>query len=85
MALVAIAAHDLAVRADVLAIMTAETAVEVVVAEIVGVSLPVQLHFREGRVFEDLLHFGHGVANFQLPGLREVGILALVEALYSAR
>lgn len=54
------------------------------VAEVVGMRLPVQLHFRERSVLEDLLNFSHGAANLQLLGLRDVGILLLVKILYSA-
>ena len=53
-------------------------------SEIVGMRLPVQLHFREGGALEDLLHFGHRVANFELLGFRDVRILLLVEVLNAA-
>ena len=44
-------ADDFAVGTDMLAVMAAEASVEVVVAEIVGMGLPVQLHLGEGCVF----------------------------------
>src|ERR1700686_3604283 len=62
-ALVAILADDSAVGADVLAVMAAEATVVVVVPEVVGMRLPVQLHFGEGGTFEDLLNLGDRIAN----------------------
>src|SRR5689334_2176965 len=58
----AILADHLSVGAHVLAVVAAEAAGKVEVADIVGVSLPVNLHFREGRGAIDALQLGDGVA-----------------------
>jgi hypothetical protein len=79
-ALVAVFADDASIGADVLAIVAAEAAAEVIVAQVVGMGLPVQLHLWERGALEDLLHFGHGVANFELLGLGDVWVFAFVEA-----
>ena len=77
MALVAVFADHLAIGADVLSVVAAETSDGIVVSQVVGVGLPVQLHFRERGAAEDLLNLGHCVANFQLLRLRHIGIFTL--------
>src|SRR5579864_8615754 len=62
-ALVAVLADDLAVGADVLAVMAAKAAVVVVVPQIVGMCLPVQLHLGKRRALKDCLNLGDGAAN----------------------
>ena len=80
-ALITILADDSAIATHVLPIMAAEAAIEVVMAQIVGVGLPVHFHFWKLGVLKDLLQFGDRVSNLELPGLRNVGILALVEVI----
>src|SRR5689334_23373726 len=60
----AILADDFAVGAHVLAVVAAEAPGKVEVANVVGVSLPVNLHFGEGRGAIDALQLSDGVANF---------------------
>src|SRR5579859_5157737 len=83
-ALGAVFADYLAVGAGVLAVVAAEASVVVVVAEIVGMRLPVQLHFGERGAPENILDFGDRVTNFKLLGFRNLGIFALVKSLNSA-
>lgn len=83
-ALVAIAADHTAICTDVLPVVAAETSRRIKVSKIVGMRLPVQLHFRERGPLEDLLHFGDRVANFQLLGLCDIRIFFLVEILEAA-
>src|ERR1035441_5483631 len=84
-ALVAILADDFAVGADVLAVVTAEASGIVEVPQVVGMRLPVQLHFGKRSSFEDLLNLSHGVANLQLLRLGDFGIFTFVVARYSIR
>ena len=74
-ALVTITAQNPAVRAYVLSVVTAEASAEIVMAQIVGMRLPVHLHLGEGGALENLLHFSNGVANFQLLGFGNVAYL----------
>src|SRR5208283_6138301 len=74
-ALVAVPAHHPAVGANVLPVVAAEAATVVVMAQVVGMSLPIQLHFGECRAPENLLNLGDRVANLQLLGLCFIGIL----------
>src|SRR5437879_1980736 len=67
------------VGADVLPVMTAETAVEVEMAKVVGVCLPVQLHFWKRRAPIDLLDFINGASNLHLFGRGEVGIFVPIK------
>jgi hypothetical protein len=53
-ALVAVLADDFAVAGNVLAVMAAEAAIVIVVPEVVGMGLPVQLHLGEGCAFKKL-------------------------------
>src|SRR6478672_3164745 len=78
-ALVAILTNDSAVAAHMLAVVAAEAAIEVIMAEIIGMGLPVKLHLGEGGVLENLLEFGDGVTDFQLLGFCDAGIFAFVE------
>ena len=48
----------------------------------VGVRLPVQPHFWEGRVAIDSLKFVDRVSDVELPALGQVRILGLVKAVY---
>jgi hypothetical protein len=48
--------------AEVLAVVAAETALRVEMADIVDVARPVRFHFREEICLVDLLHFGDGTA-----------------------
>ena len=82
-ALVAVPAHNLAISAHVLAVVTPKAAAEVKVSHVVGVSLPVELHFGEGSALENLPYFGDSVANFQLLRFRHVRIFVLVETLHA--
>ena|ERR1051326_2895980 len=66
MALIAVPADDAAIRGDVLSVMAAEAAGVIVVAEIVGMGLPVQLHFGEGRSAENLLNLRDRIAQLEL-------------------
>jgi hypothetical protein len=54
------------VGADVLPVMTAEAAVEVEMAKVIGECLPVQLHFWKSRSPVDLLDFTNGASNLHL-------------------
>src|SRR5581483_12520230 len=49
--------HRSAIRAEVLSIMAAEASIEIKMADVGGVGLPVQLHFRKSRAAEDTLRF----------------------------
>src|ERR1700730_6208834 len=73
---IAIPAYHFSFRTHVLAVVAAETAVEIEMAEIVGMRLPVQLHLRECCSAEDLLDFVNCVTNFKLLSLRHLGVLA---------
>src|SRR5581483_9505045 len=63
---IAILGHHLAFGANMLPVMAAEAAGKVEVANVVGVRLPVKLHFREGRAAVDALDFFYCVADLQL-------------------
>src|SRR5581483_10922613 len=76
-ALVAIAADDASVSADMLAVMATEASAEVEMSEIIRMGLPVQLHLGESRALEDLLRLGDSVSDFELLGLRHVRIFGL--------
>src|SRR4051794_16723360 len=82
---IAIFAYHLSFRAYMLTIMAAKASVEIEVAQIVGVGLPVQLHLGEGGSAEDLLNLFHRVTNFELLGLCNIGIFAFVESLEFVR
>ena len=60
---VAVVGNDFAGIADVLAIVTAEAAREIKMANVVRVSLPVCLHLREKVVLEYALNFGDRTFN----------------------
>src|SRR5215467_8481984 len=62
---VAILAHNLAIGADVLTVMTAEAAVEIEMPDVVGMGLPIQLHLGECRALVDGLQFVDGVADLE--------------------
>ena len=81
----AVLGDDLAVGADVLPVVAAEAAVEVEVADVVGMRAPVELHFGEERELVDALDFFDGAANFGLIGFQQVGVLGLVEGLDGLR
>ena len=55
---VTVVGNDFARVADVLAVMTAEAAREIEMANVVWVSLPVGLHLRKKVCLEDALNFG---------------------------
>src|SRR5664279_1467346 len=76
---VAVLADDLAVLADVVAIVTAETAWIEHVPDIVGMGLPIHFHVWEEGGFVDALQLGDG--GIDLLGFRgcDLGILILVE------
>ena len=78
-ALVAIPANDPAVAAHMLAVVATEAAIEIIMAEIIRMSLPVQFHLGEGGVLKNLLEFSDGVTDFQLLGFSDAGIFAFVE------
>ena len=78
---VAFLGDDFALGADMLSIVTAEASVEVEVPDVVGMSLPVQLHFRKRGPAEDVLQFVDGVANLQGFGSGKLGILVGVEVV----
>lgn len=76
---VAVLRDDFAFRTDVVVVVAAKAAVEVEVADIVGMSAPVDLHFREKRQLVDVLDFIDGAMNLRLLGLAEVGVLGGIE------
>ena len=55
---IAVVADDFARVADVLAVMTTKTTVEIKMSDVVGMSLPVGLHLREKIRSKDPLKFG---------------------------
>ena len=59
MANIAVVADDFATTAHVLAVVTTKTTIEIKMADVVRVSLPVSLHFREEIGLEDSLDFSH--------------------------
>ena len=63
---VAVVRNDFAGIADVLAIVTAEAAREIEVANVVRVSLPVCLHLRKKVSLKDTLNFSHGAFDRRL-------------------
>ena len=81
MALVAILADDFSVAAYVLAVVAAEAANEVVMAQIVRMRLPTYLHFGEARVAVYLLNICNGIADFELLRLGNIWILAFVKLM----
>src|SRR5690348_18352868 len=85
MALITVLADDSAIATHVLPVVATEAAIEVVMPQIVGMGLPVHLHFGKLRVLEDLLQFGNGIADFEFLAFRNVGILALVEIINALR
>ena len=66
MADVALVSNNFACIADVLAIVTAEAAREVQVADVVGMRLPVSLHLREEISLKYAFDFGDGAFNLRL-------------------
>src|SRR5215472_1998428 len=62
---IALLGQHLAVRADMLAIVTAEAAIEVEMPDVVGMGLPVQLHLRKRCLPVDALQFSNRVANLE--------------------
>ena len=56
MASVAVLGDDLPVGADVLAVVATETPVEIIVTNVVGMSLPVNFHIGEETGAVDVLH-----------------------------
>src|ERR671922_23873 len=79
MASITILADDLAIGADVLAVVTAETTQKIKVADVVVVSLPVQLHLRKSGAAINALQFADRVANLDLLGFLEIRVLAGIE------
>ena len=61
--LVAVFADHASVSADVLAVMAAKTSRIVVVADIVGMCQPVQLHIRKSGAAVELLNFRDRIAD----------------------
>ena len=59
MANIAVVADDFATTTHVLAVVTTKTTIEIKMADVVRVSLPVSLHFREEIGLEDSLDFSH--------------------------
>lgn len=84
-AFVTLFADDLAFTRNVLAVMTAETSVVVVMTQIVRMSLPVRLHLRESCPTINLLRLGNGIADRDLFCLRYALIFGLIERVQLAR
>jgi hypothetical protein len=60
---IAVFADDLAIGAGVLTVVTAEASLVVEVSHVVGVRLPIQVHFWKRSRPEDLLQFRDGLVD----------------------
>ena len=76
---VALQTDCLVVSAEVLAVVAAEAAREVLVPDVVGMRLPVDVHEREGRLVEDRLQASNRLLHVSLAAVVHVGIGVLVE------
>src|SRR5436853_6052400 len=72
---------DLAIRTNVLAVVTAEATQKIKVTDVVVVSFPVQPHLWEGGAAINALQFPDRIANLDFFGLLQVGILAGIELM----
>ena len=81
----AILAEHLSFPADVISIVATETAGKYSMADVVGMSAPVDFHLRKDIAPIDLLHLGDGLLDcFSLPWIY-LGILFHVEAIQGCR
>lgn len=81
---VAVVGDHFAGVADVLAIVTAEAAREIQMADVIGVRLPVGLHLREKVGLKDPLNFGDGAFDRSLllrVHIFVVRLIKLIQAL----
>src|SRR5689334_3143175 len=81
MAGVAVFLDDLAIRAFVAAVMTAEAPGEIEVPDVVVVGAPINFHLGKTGVLVDTLQFGDGVLNVEGFALFHVGVLAGIKTV----
>jgi len=75
----AIFRNHLSVAAYVLAIVAAKASGEVKMANVIGMCLPIHLHFREHCALVDSLHLVNRVSNLKLFGLGQLRVLGFIK------
>src|ERR1700690_2694463 len=80
---IAILAYHFSFWTHVLAVVATETAIEIEMAENIGMRLPIYTCLLKSCFLIDLLHFANGIANFQIIGFRLIWVLVFIISLHA--